>query len=96
MSAVFGVAFALGQHDLKRLLAYHSIENIGIILMGLGVALIGVAEAHPMWVLFGMAGCLLHVWNHRQARLGAMGGQCMYGVGGSSGCWCRFGGLGWQ
>lgn len=64
MSAVFGVAFALGQHDLKRLLAYHSIENIGIILMGLGVALIGVAEGHPMWVLFGMAGCLLHVWNH--------------------------------
>ena len=37
ISAVFGVAFALGQHDLKRLLAYHSVENIGIILMGLGL-----------------------------------------------------------
>jgi len=37
-SAVLGVAFALGQHDLKRLLAYHSVENIGIILIGLGFA----------------------------------------------------------
>ncbi|NNM84143.1 MAG: hydrogenase [Phycisphaerales bacterium] len=63
-SAVLGVAFALGQHDIKRLLAYHSIENIGIILIGLGVALIGVADRHPMWVVLGMAGCLLHVWNH--------------------------------
>src|SRR5512146_1785227 len=43
VSAVLGVAFALGQHDFKRLLAYHSIENIGIILMGLGLALVGVA-----------------------------------------------------
>ena len=38
VSGVLGVAFALGQHDLKRLLAYHSIENIGIIVMGLGLA----------------------------------------------------------
>jgi hydrogenase-4 component B len=44
LSAVLGVLFALGQHDLKRLLAYHSIENIGIILMGLGLALIGQAR----------------------------------------------------
>ncbi len=42
-SAVLGVAFALGQHDLKRLLAYHSVENIGIILIGLGFALIAGA-----------------------------------------------------
>src|SRR5664279_4784056 len=41
-SAVLGVAFALGQHDLKRLLAYHSVENIGIILIGLGFALVAV------------------------------------------------------
>ena len=41
VSGVLGVAFAIGQHDLKRLLAYHSIENIGIIVMGLGLALIG-------------------------------------------------------
>jgi formate hydrogenlyase subunit 3/multisubunit Na+/H+ antiporter MnhD subunit len=46
VSAVLGVAYALGQHELKRLLAYHSIENIGIILMGVGVGLLGrVARA---------------------------------------------------
>jgi hydrogenase-4 component B len=63
-SAVLGVLFALGQHDLKRLLAYHSIENIGIILMGLGLALIGQARSRSDWIVLGLAGCLLHVWNH--------------------------------
>ena len=43
-SAVLGVAFALGQHDLKRLLAYHSVENIGIILIGLGFALVAMGR----------------------------------------------------
>jgi formate hydrogenlyase subunit 3/multisubunit Na+/H+ antiporter MnhD subunit len=64
VSAVIGVAFAIGQHDLKRLLAYHSIENIGIILMGIGVALIGQSTGHPAMMLLGMAGALLHVLNH--------------------------------
>jgi len=64
LSAVLGVLFALGQHDLKRLLAYHSIENIGIILMGLGLALIGQARGRVDWIVLGLAGCLLHVWNH--------------------------------
>jgi len=63
-SAILGVAFALSQHDLKRLLAYHSIENIGIILMGLGIALIGAYAHRPAWTALGLAGCLLHVWNH--------------------------------
>lgn len=64
ISGLLGVVFALGQHDLKRLLAYHSVENIGIILMGLGLAMIGCSTDHPEWVVLGMAGCLLHVWNH--------------------------------
>ncbi len=64
VSGVLGVAFALGQHDLKRLLAYHSVENIGIIMMGLGLAMLGQSLKRPEWILFGMAGCLLHVWNH--------------------------------
>jgi hydrogenase-4 component B len=64
ISAVLGVAFALGQHDLKKLLAYHSIENIGIILMGLGIALIGAYAQRPAWQALGLAGCLLHTWNH--------------------------------
>ena len=64
INALLGVMFALGQHDIKRLLAYHSIENIGIILMGLGLAIIGIAVHRPVWVVLGIAGCLLHVWNH--------------------------------
>ena len=63
-SAVFGVAFALGQHQLKRLLAYHSIENIGIILIGIGLALIGRATGLRELEWLGLAGALLHVWNH--------------------------------
>ena len=63
-SAVFGVAFALGQHDLKRLLAYHSVENIGIILMGFGFGLIAAEHGDPAWGAIAMAGGLLHVWNH--------------------------------
>lgn len=64
ISGVLGVAFAIGQHDLKRLLAYHSIENIGIIVMGIGLALVGRSLARPDWIILGMCGALLHVWNH--------------------------------
>lgn len=64
VSAVLGVAFALGQHDLKRLLAYHSVENIGIILIGFGFALIAVQHGNAAWGQLAMAGGLLHVWNH--------------------------------
>lgn len=63
-SAVAGVVFAIAQHDLKRLLAYHSIENIGIIMMGLGMALIGVSRGDAALAALGAAGALLHVVNH--------------------------------
>jgi hydrogenase-4 component B len=64
VSGIWGVAYALGQHDLKRLLAYHSIENIGIIVMGLGLALLGRSLNRVEWTVLGLAGALLHVWNH--------------------------------
>ncbi len=83
ISAILGVAFAVGQHDIKRLLAYHSIENIGIIVMGLGLALIGRAVHQPLWVLLGICGGMLHVWNHALFKsllfLGA--GSVIHGVG---------------
>jgi hydrogenase-4 component B len=63
-SGILGVVFAIGQHDLKRLLAYHSVENIGIITMGLGVAMLGRAMGSAPLVALGVAGGLLHVWNH--------------------------------
>ncbi len=64
VSGVLGVAFALGQHDIKRLLAYHSVENIGIILLGVGLALLGRSLGRADLVLLGVTGALLHVWNH--------------------------------
>jgi hydrogenase-4 component B len=64
VSAVLGVVFALGQHDLKRLLAYHSVENIGIILIGLGFAMVAEATGGAMWGRLALAGSLLHVFNH--------------------------------
>jgi hydrogenase-4 component B len=64
ISGILGVAFAIGQHDLKRLLAYHSVENIGIICMGLGTALVGRSLGRVELVALGLAGALLHTWNH--------------------------------
>lgn len=64
VSGVLGVALALAQHDLKRLLAYHSVENLGIIAIGIGLALLGRSFGSPQLVLLGVAGALLHVINH--------------------------------
>lgn len=64
ISGIFGVALALAQHDLKRLLAYHSVENIGIITIGFGLALLGRSYGQPGLVLLGISGSLLHVVNH--------------------------------
>jgi formate hydrogenlyase subunit 3/multisubunit Na+/H+ antiporter MnhD subunit len=64
VSGILGVAFALAQHDVKRLLAYHSVENIGIIAMGIGLALLGRSLGQPALVVLGLGGALLHVVNH--------------------------------
>ncbi len=64
ITGVLGIAFAIGQRDIKRLLAYSSIENIGIITMGIGLALTGRVLSRPDLVLLGLGGALLHVWNH--------------------------------
>jgi hydrogenase-4 component B len=63
-SGVIGVLLALAQHDLKRLLAYHSVENIGIIALGLGVGALGLSAGLPAVAVMGFAGALLHVLNH--------------------------------
>ncbi|MFA7369404.1 MAG: proton-conducting transporter membrane subunit, partial [Kiritimatiellales bacterium] len=61
---ILGIAFAIGQSDIKRLLAYSSIENIGIITMGIGLAMIGRTLHRVDFILLGLGGALLHVWNH--------------------------------
>ena len=64
VSAVLGVLYALMEHDLKRLLAYHSIENIGIILMGLGAALMFLNTQHPLLAGLALIAGLFHTLNH--------------------------------
>ena len=64
ISAVLGVLYALMEHDLKRLLAYHSIENIGIILMGLGAALMFLHTNHPVLATLALIAGLYHTINH--------------------------------
>ncbi|MCF7818149.1 MAG: hypothetical protein K9M54_09735 [Kiritimatiellales bacterium] len=63
-TGILGIAFAIGQSDIKRLLAYSSIENIGIITMGIGLALVGRVLHRDDFILLGLGGALLHVWNH--------------------------------
>ncbi len=64
ISALYGVLYAITQHDLKRLLAYHSIENIGIIGIGIGTGMLGLAYGNSLVALLGFAGGILHILNH--------------------------------
>jgi hydrogenase-4 component B len=64
ISGVLGVLLALAQNDYKRLLAYSSIENIGIITLGLGIGVLGQSQGQHAVAFFGYAGAILHVLNH--------------------------------
>ncbi len=64
VSAVLGVLFALAERDIKRMLAYSSVENIGVILLGVGCGMIGLAEGLPAVTLLGFLSALYHLVNH--------------------------------
>jgi hydrogenase-4 component B len=64
ITTVLGVLYALMQHDLKRLLAYHTVENIGIIFIGLGLALAFQAQGMRFAAALAFTAALLHVFNH--------------------------------
>lgn len=64
ITGLYGVMLAIIQHDLKRLLAYHSIENIGIIGIGIGVGCIGLGFSNKWMAILGFSGALLHTLNH--------------------------------
>lgn len=82
VSGIMGVLFAVAQNDLKRLLAYSSVENIGIILLGLGIGVLGLSTGQGALAALGFAGALLHVLNHAAFKgllfLGA--GSVMHGA----------------
>lgn len=64
VTGIYGVANAIAQHDLKKLLAYHSIENIGIIGMGIGLGMLGSLHHNDLIAAAGYIGALLHTVNH--------------------------------
>ena len=64
VTALSGVLYAMTQNDLKRLLAYSSIENVGIIFMGLGLSMIFLGTDHPVLGMLGLIAALYHVLNH--------------------------------
>ncbi len=64
VTAALGVLYALMQHDLKRLLAYHTVENIGIIFIGLGLALAFAANGMAAGAALALTAALFHVFNH--------------------------------
>ena len=64
VSALLGIAYAFAQDDFKRLLAYCSVENVGIIMIGLGGAMLARSHGDAPWGRLFLAGALLHVWNH--------------------------------
>jgi hydrogenase-4 component B len=64
LSSLGGVVYALFEHDLKRLLALHSIENVGIIMLGIGASLLLRARGNDAWAAFALAAALLHCVNH--------------------------------
>ena len=64
ITGVYGVMLAIIQHNLKKLLAYHSIENIGIIGIGIGLGCLGIGYNNQLLLLIGFSGALLHTLNH--------------------------------
>jgi hydrogenase-4 component B len=64
LSCLGGVLYALMQHELKRLLAFHSIENVGIVALGLGASMVFRDVGQPMWSAIAFAAALLHALNH--------------------------------
>ena len=83
ISGILGVLYALAQSELKRLLAYSSIENVGVIACGMGVGLIGVSHHVPFLAALGFAGALLHVLNHAlfKGLLFLAAGSVIHGTG---------------
>jgi formate hydrogenlyase subunit 3/multisubunit Na+/H+ antiporter MnhD subunit len=83
IGGLLGISLALYQRDIKKVLAYSSIENVGVVLMGLGLGCWAARNGHPRLAALGFFGGLLHVWNHALMKglmfLGA--GSVLHGAG---------------
>jgi formate hydrogenlyase subunit 3/multisubunit Na+/H+ antiporter MnhD subunit len=83
LTGVVGISLALSQRDVKRVLAYSSIENMGLIVLALGVALWGRANNLPVVAALAMTGALLHIWNHAvmKGMMFLAAGSVLHGAG---------------
>ncbi len=63
-SALAAITLTLGQEDLKKALAYSSVENVGLVILGIGLGVAATAEGLPVVAALGFGGALFHVWNH--------------------------------
>ena len=83
VSGVLGVLYALAQHDLKRLLAYHTIENVGIIAIAISLGMLGRSADAPALAVLGYGGALLHITNHAlfKGLLFLSAGAVLHGAG---------------
>lgn len=68
VGAIGGVAFALAQRDVKRILAYSTVENAGLVTLAVGLGLLATAEGQPVLAGLAWTGALLHLWNHALAK----------------------------
>ncbi len=82
-SALIGISLALYQRDLKRVLAYSSVENVGLILVGIGIGYWGVVRGDAALAALGFAGAFLHLWNHALMKglLFLCAGSVLHGTG---------------
>jgi len=82
-AGLVGISLAVYQRDFKRALAYSSIENVGIVLVGLGTGFWGLSHGHERVAALGICGALLHVWNHAVAKglLFLSAGSVLHGAG---------------
>jgi formate hydrogenlyase subunit 3/multisubunit Na+/H+ antiporter MnhD subunit len=83
LTALVGIALAVNQRDIKRVLAYSSIENMGLIAIALGVGLWGWANHYPGLAFLGMTAGFLHLWNHALMKglLFLSAGSIVHGTG---------------
>lgn len=82
-TALIGISLAVSQRDIKRILAYSSIENIGLITLSLGIGLWGQATQRPLVETLGLAGAVLHIWNHAvmKSLMFLAAGSVLHGTG---------------
>lgn len=83
VTALMGILKALAQSHLKRLLAYSSVENMGIMLMGAGIGLVGIHNGSAWTAALGFSGCLFHMLNHSAFKglLFLCAGEVLHAVG---------------